>query len=518
MKIHEYQAKQLLRDAGVAVLEGLVARSPDEASKAFAQLGGPLAVVKAQIHAGGRGKGTVKSDSDQRGVQLVRSADEAAQVAKNLLGEELVTIQTGPAGKTVNQVFVEAGCDIARELYLGIVVDRAGGLPVLMVSSEGGMDIEEVAANTPELIFKEPFHPDGGLQSYQVRKLCHRLGVSGPSIRSAEKFMRGLCKLFVELDCSLVEINPLVVTKAGELVALDAKMSFDDNASFRHPQLAELRDLSEEDSAEVRAGEAGLSYVQLEGNIGCLVNGAGLAMSTMDLIKLHGGEPANFLDVGGGAKVNHDLTNEWYAHGVVFTRGRGVDLCMDHHRAAPYATLWTELDLGAGERPWRSGGRGDRGPHTAAYDTLWNLTAATALDLPRADYGPRMTFVGFDTNDTVPGDADDWYLEDVAAADIEPANLWEAMVERRLGATPDTDAGAPDTDAGEVAPGTDAGVSGEDAGRNPDVDAGGPSAPDDDGCGCHAVGAPGGRAPGGWVLVLALALVWTRRRGTKCPR
>ena len=303
MKIHEFQAKQLLREAKVAVPESIVARSPEEASAAYDKLGGSLAVVKAQIHAGGRGKGTIKSNPDQRGVQLVKSAAEAAEVAGNLLGGELVTIQTGPEGKKVQQVLVEAGCDIDRELYLGIVIDRAQGLPVLMVSSEGGMNIEEVAANTPELIFKEPFHPDSGLQSYQVRKLCHRLGVTGASVRSADKFMRALCKLFIDLDSSLAEINPLVLTKDGEMIALDAKISFDDNAMFRHPQLSELRDLSEEDPAEVRAGEADLSYVQLEGNIGCLVNGAGLAMSTMDLIKLHGGEPANFLDVGGSAKV-----------------------------------------------------------------------------------------------------------------------------------------------------------------------------------------------------------------------
>ncbi|MBX3433401.1 MAG: ADP-forming succinate--CoA ligase subunit beta [Pirellulales bacterium] len=304
MKIHEYQAKQLLRDAGIAVPKSIVAKTPEEAATAFKSLGGPIAVVKAQIHAGGRGKGTIKTNPAQRGVQLVKSAEETAEVARNLLGGELVTIQTGPAGKKVQQVLVEAGCDIARELYLGIVVDRASGMPVLMVSSEGGMNIEEVAANTPELIFKEPFHPDAGLQGYQVRKLCYRLGLAGDTVRSAEKFMRGLCRLFVSLDASLAEINPLVVTKQGDVIALDAKITFDDNAMFRHAPLAELRDLSEEEPAEVRAGNAGLSFVQLEGNIGCLVNGAGLAMSTMDLIKLHGGEPANFLDVGGGAQVD----------------------------------------------------------------------------------------------------------------------------------------------------------------------------------------------------------------------
>jgi succinyl-CoA synthetase beta subunit len=303
MKIHEFQAKEILRNAGVAVPPGIVAETAEQATAAFRKLGGPVAVVKAQIHAGGRGKGTIKDNTQQHGVQLVKSADEAAGVAGRLLGHRLVTIQTGPGGQTVRRVLVEAGCDIARELYLGIVIDRAAALPVLMASSAGGMNIEDVAAKTPELIFKEAFHPDGGLQPYQVRKLAAKLELTGPSVRAADKFMRSLCKLFVELDCSLAEINPLVVTKAGELLALDAKISFDDNALFRHPQLEALRDTSEEDPNELRAAAAGLSYVQLAGNIGCLVNGAGLAMSTMDLIKLHGGEPANFLDVGGGANT-----------------------------------------------------------------------------------------------------------------------------------------------------------------------------------------------------------------------
>ncbi|MCG8586319.1 MAG: ADP-forming succinate--CoA ligase subunit beta, partial [Pirellulales bacterium] len=303
MKIHEYQAKEILRNAGVPVPCSIVARTPEEAREAFDEFGGSLAVVKAQIHAGGRGKGTIKSNPEQHGVQLVKSADEAAEVAGHLLGGELVTIQTGPEGKTVHQVLVEEGCDIARELYLGIVVDRASAGPVLMVSNEGGMDIEKVAAETPEKIFKESFHPDTGLLSYQTRKLAAKLELKGKSVRSAEHFMRAMCRAFVESDCSLAEINPLVVTGDGELIALDAKMNFDDNALFRHKDIAGLRDLSEEEPAEIRAGEAGLSYVKLDGNIGCLVNGAGLAMSTMDVIQLHGGEPANFLDVGGGANV-----------------------------------------------------------------------------------------------------------------------------------------------------------------------------------------------------------------------
>ncbi|MEX2188254.1 MAG: ADP-forming succinate--CoA ligase subunit beta [Pirellulales bacterium] len=304
MKIHEYQAKEILRKAGVAVPRSVVARSPAEAEAAFKSLAGPIAVVKAQIHAGGRGKGTTKENPDQRGVQLVKSAEDAGKVARNLLEKTLVTIQNAPDGNVVRQVLVEEGCDIARELYLGIVVDRAESKPVLMMSSEGGVEIEKVAAETPELILKEWFDPDAGIQSYQVRKLCAKLGIKGKTVASAERFIKGLCRVFVSSDCSLAEINPLVITGAGEVIALDAKMTFDDNALFRHKDLAELRDIGEEEPSEVRAGAAGLSYVKLEGNIGCLVNGAGLAMSTMDLIKLHGGEPANFLDVGGGANVD----------------------------------------------------------------------------------------------------------------------------------------------------------------------------------------------------------------------
>jgi len=303
MKIHEYQAKQLFRDAGVAVLRGSMAETPEEASQAFRDLGSDLAVVKAQIHAGGRGKGTIRGNESQHGVQLVRSAEEASQVAEALLGQTLVTIQTGPEGQTVRKIFVEDGCDIDRELYLGIVLDRAVSMPVLMASTEGGVEIEKVAEETPDKIFKEHFDPHVGLHGYQVRKLCRRLGLKGPTVRSAEKFMKTLCRLYVQLDCSMAEINPLVVTKSGEMVALDAKITFDDNAMFRHANLVPLRDLAEEEPAEVRAGEAGLSFVKLDGNIACLVNGAGLAMSTMDIIKHHGGEPANFLDVGGGANT-----------------------------------------------------------------------------------------------------------------------------------------------------------------------------------------------------------------------
>jgi len=303
MKIHEYQAKQLLAAAGVAVPRGIVAKTPEEAAAAFTELGGDLAVVKSQIHAGGRGKGRFKEHPDQSGVVLVRSADEAKQNAERMLGNTLVTVQTGEAGKTVHTLFVEEGLDIARELYLGVVVDRETGGPALIMSSEGGMSIEEVAAETPEKIHSEPVDGGYGLYGFQAAKIGYRLGLDAKVVRSAQRFLPAVCRFFLDNDCSMTEINPLVVTADNRLVALDAKISFDDNGMFRPKDFAELRDLNEEDAAEVRAAAAGLSYVNLDGNIGCLVNGAGLAMSTMDLIKLHGGEPANFLDVGGGAGV-----------------------------------------------------------------------------------------------------------------------------------------------------------------------------------------------------------------------
>jgi len=306
MKIHEYQAKELLRTAGVPVLTGRVARTPEEAAAAFTALGTPVCAVKAQIHAGGRGKGQVQG-SGQRGVELAKSADDAARIAKGLLGNTLVTIQTGPEGQVVRQVFVESGCAIDRELYAAVLVDRRVGSPVLIASTAGGMDIEQVAHDTPELILSEPFDADRGLAGYQARLLAAKLGLPTASWRHAETFFRRLCAAFVSLDASLVEINPLVLTKDGALVALDAKMTFDDNALFRHKDILGLRDEAEEEPAETRAAAAGLSYVKLNGTIGCLVNGAGLAMSTMDLVKLHGGQPANFLDVGGGADV-HQVT------------------------------------------------------------------------------------------------------------------------------------------------------------------------------------------------------------------
>ena len=304
MKIHEYQGKELLRAAGVPVPRGIVARTPDEVAAAFGELGGDFAVVKSQIHAGGRGKGRFQEFPDQPGVVLVRSADEAREHAERMLGQTLVTIQTGPEGKRVKVLFVEEGLDIARELYLGVVIDREAGSPVLITSSEGGMSIEEVAAETPEKLFHEPVDIVDGLSADRARHVGELLELDSLALENAETLLPALCRFFIDSDCSLTEINPLVVTGAGTLLCLDAKVSFDDNAMFRHEAFEELRDLDEEDPAEIRAGEAGLSYVNLDGNIGCLVNGAGLAMSTMDLIKLHGGEPANFLDVGGGADVD----------------------------------------------------------------------------------------------------------------------------------------------------------------------------------------------------------------------
>ena len=302
MKIHEFQAKDLLRAAGVPVLAGRVARTPAEAAAAFTALGTPVCAVKAQIHAGGRGKGQVKGGT-QRGVELAKSAADAERIAAGLLGKTLVTIQTGPDGQPVRQVFVESGCAIDRELYCAVLVDRRVGSPVLIASTAGGVNIEEVAAETPELILSEPFDPDRGLAAWQTRVLAAKLGLPAAGWRHADTFFRRLCKAFVALDASLLEINPLVLTKDGGLVALDAKMTFDDNALFRHQDVAALRDEAEEEPAETRAAAAGLSYVKLDGTIGCLVNGAGLAMCTMDLVKFHGGEPANFLDVGGGADV-----------------------------------------------------------------------------------------------------------------------------------------------------------------------------------------------------------------------
>jgi succinyl-CoA synthetase beta subunit len=293
MNIHEYQAKKLLAQYGVSVPRGAVAYTAAEAETAAKQLGGPVWVVKAQIHAGGRGKGG--------GVKLVKSVDEAKETAKKMLGMTLITKQTGPQGKEVKRVYIEEGCNIARELYLGMLVDRATSRITMMASTEGGMEIEEVAAHTPEKILKAAIDPAVGFQPFQGRQLAFGLGLTGKQVNAAVEFMSAMYKAFVDLDCSIVEINPLVVTKEGGVIALDAKINFDDNALYRHPDIEQLRDESEEDPAELEAGKHSLNYVKMDGSIGCMVNGAGLAMATMDIIKLYGGEPANFLDVGGGA-------------------------------------------------------------------------------------------------------------------------------------------------------------------------------------------------------------------------
>jgi len=301
MKIHEYQAKELLAAAGAAIPSGIVVTSSQEALAAFDRLGGKPVVLKAQVHAGGRGKGRFKdSGKDFGGVKYLTKREQVADVAEVMLRYPLVTKQTTAEGQKVSKVLVQSAADIAREIYVGMVLDRALGVPVLMACAEGGVEIEEVAARNPEKILKVPVSPETGLQQYQARRLAFDLSFVGDQISNAETIFMALSRVFLEKDCSLAEINPLVVTPAGDVIVLDAKINFDDNALFRHPELEALRDLSEENPNEVRAGKANLNFIQLDGNIGCLVNGAGLAMSTMDIIKYHGGEPANFLDVGGG--------------------------------------------------------------------------------------------------------------------------------------------------------------------------------------------------------------------------
>jgi succinyl-CoA synthetase beta subunit len=293
VNVHEYQAKTLFKSFGVAVPEGQLATTPAEAAQAVRSLGSPVVVVKAQVHAGGRGKAG--------GVKLAKSAAEAKQVASEILGMTLISHQTGPEGKLVRKVYVEAGCDIARELYLALLLDRATEKFAVIASTEGGMDIEEVAAKTPEKILTVHLDPNGGLHPFHVRKVAQALQLTGKAAENLEAFLGGLYRLFIEKDASLVEINPLVVTKAGDLLALDGKLNFDDNALYRHSDIRELRDPDEEDPRERAAKEIDLAYVGLEGDIGCMVNGAGLAMATLDMIALCGGRPANFLDAGGGA-------------------------------------------------------------------------------------------------------------------------------------------------------------------------------------------------------------------------
>jgi succinyl-CoA synthetase beta subunit len=308
MKIHEYQGKELLAAAGASVPRGIVITSASEVEKTFDTLGGPV-VLKAQIHAGGRGKGRFKdSGQDFGGVKFIRSRDDVKRVAEVMFKYPLVTKQTGENGQRVSKLLVQEAVDIAREVYLGMVVDRSLGMPVLMASSEGGVEIEEAAARSPEKILKTTFNPDTGLHPFQARRLAYDLEFPAEQVSKAEALMTALCRVFLDKDCSLAEINPVVVTPKGDVLALDAKMAFDDNALFRHPDIEKLRDEAEEDPAELRAARTGLSFISLTGNIGCLVNGAGLAMSTMDIIKYHGGEPANFLDVGGGA--NKDQVTE----------------------------------------------------------------------------------------------------------------------------------------------------------------------------------------------------------------
>jgi len=293
MNVHEYQAKELMRKFNISVLDGEVAKTAKEAVEVAKKLGGNIWVVKAQIHAGGRGLGG--------GVKLAKSLDEVEQFAKEIIGMQLVTHQTGPEGKKVQKVLVEAGCDIAQEYYFGIVLDRDSGKITMMACEEGGVNIEDVAHNTPERIIKVRIDPATGFTPYVGRKLAFAIGLEGDTMKKCVKFLSGLYQLYTQKDCSVAEINPLVVTKQGDVIALDAKLNFDENALFRHPDIEELRDPTEESADELEASKFGLSYISLDGNIGCLVNGAGLAMATMDIIKIFGGEPANFLDVGGGA-------------------------------------------------------------------------------------------------------------------------------------------------------------------------------------------------------------------------
>ena len=292
MKIHEYQGKAILARFGVPVPRGDVAFNADEAVAIAQRLGLPV-VVKAQIHAGGRGKGG--------GVKVAKTMEDVQRLAGSILGMTLVTHQTGPEGKVVQRLLIEQGLTIARELYLGLVIDRAAQRPVLMASPAGGMEIEKVAADTPELIFKEYIHPTAGLESYQAQKLAFALGLEGPAVKQAVKLMIAIYEAFKATDASMIEINPLIVTGEGNLLALDAKVGFDDNALYRHPDIREMRDLTEEDPLEIEASKYSLNYIRLDGTIGCMVNGAGLAMATMDIIQYAGGKPANFLDVGGGA-------------------------------------------------------------------------------------------------------------------------------------------------------------------------------------------------------------------------
>jgi succinyl-CoA synthetase beta subunit len=300
MNIHEYQAKELLQKFDVATTRGRVAATLDDAEQIARELGDVDIVVKAQIHAGGRGKGTFRNGF-KGGVHVRKTPEEVHEVAAKMIGQILVTHQTGPAGRTVNKVLVAESADIAREIYFAILLDRATAAPLIVASTEGGVEIESVAAKSPEKIIREAIDPLAGLQPFQARKVAKQLGFESSQLKNASKLFEGLYRTFIAFDCSMVEVNPLVVTTKGEVLALDAKFNFDDNALYRHPEIAALRDVAEEDPREVEASKHGLNYIGLDGNIACLVNGAGLAMATMDIIKFYRGEPANFLDVGGGA-------------------------------------------------------------------------------------------------------------------------------------------------------------------------------------------------------------------------
>ena len=300
MNIHEYQAKELLKRFDVATTRGKVASTLDETEQIAHELGDVQIVVKAQIHAGGRGKGVFKNGF-KGGVHVLKTPEEIREVAAKMLGQVLVTHQTGPGGRAVNKVLVAESAEIAREIYFAILLDRATAVPLIVASTEGGVEIETVAAKSPEKIIREAIDPLAGLQPFQTRKLAKQLGFDSSQLKSASKLFEGLYRTFIAFDCSMVEVNPLVVTAKGDVLALDAKFNFDDNALYRHPEIAAMRDVAEEDPREVEASKHGLNYIGLDGNIACLVNGAGLAMATMDIIKFYGGEPANFLDVGGGA-------------------------------------------------------------------------------------------------------------------------------------------------------------------------------------------------------------------------
>ena len=356
MNIHEYQGKQLFKLHGLPVQDGIHCKSVEEAKKAYESLNSSVVAVKSQIHAGGRGKGTLYAPDDndlvmEGGVKIAFNQEEVEKYASSILGNKLVTKQTGPNGKIVKNLYVEAGCSISHEYYLAILVDRELKMPLIMASTEGGMDIEEVAENTPEAIHKVHVDLSKGLMKSQIEYLSENLKLNDDASDSFSKMMQGLFSLFIEKDCSMIEINPLVRTENNNMVLLDAKISFDENALFRHPDIFEMRDLSEEEPTEVKAKDTGLSYVKLDGNIGCLVNGAGLAMATMDVIKLYGGEPANFLDVGGGANEEQVKTafsiilDDPAVKGILVNIFGGIMRCDIIARGVIGATQALDLDV-----------------------------------------------------------------------------------------------------------------------------------------------------------------------------